>query len=223
LRLSLAQYVLNMVAAHLRDAGLAPLRDSALGNSEGGTRLKRVRKMLFDDRVDFSHNARIGNFTAKVKKTFRAAAHNDRIDKGGAMSHSTFASRVRGLRKAAGLNQPELAKKVGVTKALIGQIEAGKVMEVKMVLAFKLAAALGVSGRFLATGKGSPVPLGEISDEESQLIMSLRSCPPSVQTQIVATVQLFSRPEVQSKMEHTPIGLMHITPPPENEVLKRRT
>jgi len=139
------------------------------------------------------------------------------------MPQTTFASRVRGLRKAAGLNQPELAKKVGVTKALIGQIEGGKVLEVKMMLIFKPATALGVSARFLATGKGSPIPLGEISDEESKLVMALRGCPPSVQAQIVATVQLFSRPEVQHNMENTPIGLMHIPHVAEADALKRRT
>lgn len=212
-----------MIAPHFRDALLAPLRDSALCHAEGSAGNFSRAKVPFDDLVDFSHIARIGLFTPQVKHSFPLVKENIPTDKGGVMRSTTFAGRVSGLREAAGLNQPQLAAKVGVTKALIGQIENGKVKEVRMVLIFKLAAALGVSARFLATGKGSPIPLGEISDEESRLVMSLRSCPPSVQAQIVATVQLFSRPEVQSSMEHTPIGLMHAAPPHEAEALKRRT
>ena len=87
---------------------------------------------------------------------------------------STFAKRVESLRLAAGLNQPELGKLVGATKGLISQIEKGINKEVKMLLLFRLAAALRVSARFLATGTGSPVALGQIIEDESELIWTYR-------------------------------------------------
>ena len=109
---------------------------------------------------------------------------------------SSFAERVKGLRKAAGLNQPELAAKVGVTKALISQIEQGAVQEVKMELLFRLSEVLAVSGRFLATGKGSPISLGGITTEEAELVLCFRHCSPEVQQQILATAKLFAHPKM---------------------------
>lgn len=122
---------------------------------------------------------------------------------------STFAQRVKGLRRAVGLNQPELAEKIGVTKALISQIEAGAVKEVKMELLFKMAAALSISARFLATGRGSPIPIGEVSIYEGELIEAYRKCPPEVQAQPVSTAKLLSRAETPVPMVKTAIGLMH--------------
>jgi transcriptional regulator with XRE-family HTH domain len=55
-----------------------------------------------------------------------------------------FAAKLRDLRQAAGLNQVELADRVGVTKQSIGRLESGD-SGPSWEMVMKLAAALGVS------------------------------------------------------------------------------
>ena len=100
---------------------------------------------------------------------------------------STFAARVYGLRIANGLNQPELAKLVDCTKASIGSVEAGRTKEVKMLALFKMAGALHIGARWLATGDGSTFALGQIDEAEGRLIRLTRHCK---KEQIDALIQM---------------------------------
>jgi XRE family transcriptional regulator of biofilm formation len=51
---------------------------------------------------------------------------------------------IKSLRVAAGLNQPELAKKAKVSTAYIGQLEAGQKRNPSLDVLKRLAKALGV-------------------------------------------------------------------------------
>ncbi|MBJ9624576.1 XRE family transcriptional regulator [Burkholderia multivorans] len=64
----------------------------------------------------------------------------------------TLGSRVKAARLDAKLSQEALARQVGVSQGLIGQIESGKNQGSKHLAA--LARALGVSPDWLETGKG---------------------------------------------------------------------
>ena len=52
---------------------------------------------------------------------------------------------IKSLRIAAGLNQPELAKKANVSTAYIGQLEAGQKRNPSLDVLKRIAKALGVS------------------------------------------------------------------------------
>jgi transcriptional regulator with XRE-family HTH domain len=53
-------------------------------------------------------------------------------------------SLIKALRQAAGLNQPELAKKAKVSTAYIGQLEAGQKRNPSLDVLKRIARALGV-------------------------------------------------------------------------------
>lgn len=75
----------------------------------------------------------------------------------------TLATRVKAARTDAKLSQEGLARKVGVSQGLIGQIESGTNQGSKHLPG--LARALGVSADWLETGKGSQArPEGSIQN-----------------------------------------------------------
>lgn len=66
----------------------------------------------------------------------------------------TIGERIRSEREAAGLKKRELGRLVGMTGAGIGQIESGATKSPKPENLIKMADALGVSIRWLTTGRG---------------------------------------------------------------------
>src|SRR5262245_29005878 len=79
------------------------------------------------------------------------------------MSAKWFAARLKELREGAGLTQPQLAEKAGLSKAGVADLEQGR-REPSWATAVALAEALGVDcGAFLEapadrpqTGRGRP-------------------------------------------------------------------
>lgn len=63
-----------------------------------------------------------------------------------------IAERLRDAREAAGLTQPQLAARAGVSPGTIGNIESGYRKEPRQLLA--IAAALGVNAEWLQSGRG---------------------------------------------------------------------
>jgi transcriptional regulator with XRE-family HTH domain len=57
----------------------------------------------------------------------------------------SLADRLEQLRKAAGLNQQELADKAGLSMSVVSQIERGKKLDPRVSTIEALADALGVS------------------------------------------------------------------------------
>lgn len=108
---------------------------------------------------------------------------------------SPLGRNVRRLRKAAGLTQPQLAKKSGVSRPTIANLETGYATTASLETAERLAAALGVPlwelttdhkvgagavtlapyvDAFLESGMGDSLPGGPPTDEE---LAWLRSVP----------------------------------------------
>ena len=61
------------------------------------------------------------------------------------MSIKRLAMNVKALRRQRGLNQTDLAKRVGITQAYIAMLEKGKNVNPTLALLTKLAKALKVS------------------------------------------------------------------------------
>lgn len=183
-----------------RDAVNAPLRNCALGHTKRNTGLPRASEVLFDNRVNV-HNCESSGldwlsqvpYSTLFGGRFRLCHSRNSKKPMAAFPMATFAKRVESLRKAAGLNQPQLAKKAGVTKGLIWQIEQGRNQEVKMLQLFKLAAALGVGARFLATGLGSPVALGQVDNDEGELVSLYRLCSDRHKDNILESARSFAK------------------------------
>ena len=68
----------------------------------------------------------------------------------------TFAARLKYARQRAKLSQEELARKLDISKASISKIEMGLTKEVMMTTLFRIADALMIDPRWLATGS-SPI------------------------------------------------------------------
>jgi transcriptional regulator with XRE-family HTH domain len=68
----------------------------------------------------------------------------DKTSAGGQKTMSTFAERLKRLREAAGLSQPELAERAGMNRFGVAKLEQG-VREPSWATVQALAAALGVT------------------------------------------------------------------------------
>ena len=79
----------------------------------------------------------------------------------------TIGKRVRQARKAANINQTELAKMIGVTQATISDLEVRHAASSKFLV--DIARALGVSALWLATGEGSMHGDGDLFSREISL------------------------------------------------------
>ena len=75
------------------------------------------------------------------------------------MAEVTFASRLTALREAAGFSQYELAKRCGISRQSMSQLEKGAVPSWPTVQA--LARALGVSTEAFQDGAPSPAKKGK--------------------------------------------------------------
>lgn len=74
----------------------------------------------------------------------------------GRLRPMSIGERVLKIRTERKLSQAKLAKEVGVTQQLIGQIENGENQGTKHIV--RIAAALGVSVLWLESGEGEPEP-----------------------------------------------------------------
>ena len=107
----------------------------------------------------------------------------------------TLASRIRDLRKNAGLTQEQLAQKIGVKKQNISRYESGRV-EPNIRTAKKLADALGVSLEDMAQGI-SLLSVPSLSCDEEQLVQDYRSLNKEGQEYIRQTMAMAKRSYVR--------------------------
>jgi transcriptional regulator with XRE-family HTH domain len=81
-----------------------------------------------------------------------------------------LATRIKSLRKAAGLTQVALAKRTGITQGGISAIERGESLKVHGETLIALCAALNTNPKYLTTGKGDPGPFVISSIEQREII-----------------------------------------------------
>jgi len=76
-----------------------------------------------------------------------------------AFEMQSMGDRIRQLRVARGLTQPELAEICGVTKSAVSQWEDGSTSDIKLIPFLKLLDALKTDGRYLVYGEDrGPAP-----------------------------------------------------------------
>ena len=90
----------------------------------------------------------------------------------------TLASRLKRLRKSAGLSQPQLAEMSGVGSSTIAEIETGVTQNPTHDKLVKLAAHFEVNPEWLLTGKGPQHPVSSMKEDESELLLLYRSLTP---------------------------------------------
>lgn len=76
--------------------------------------------------------------------------------------------RIERRRAALGLNQADLARRLGLSPAAVSYWETGETKSIRLDHFFALADLLQCSPRWLATGEGTPDP--ELGTEEDRAI-----------------------------------------------------
>ena len=85
--------------------------------------------------------------------------------------------RIKRLRERQALSVTGFAKKIGLSKSAVSQIESGETKEPKALHVHRIAAFFNVSTDWLITGIGSENRL-RLSEEETNLIIAIRKCDP---------------------------------------------
>lgn len=86
-----------------------------------------------------------------------------------------MAQRIRTARKAAGLSQSEVARKLGVQPSAVNHMESGRTKSLKADTILRLAQTIGVSAYWLETGEGSPSPDNRLTPDETEVLDLYRS------------------------------------------------
>lgn len=86
-----------------------------------------------------------------------------------------LAQRLKRLRKAANLTQPQLAKATGVPGSTIAEIETSVTQNPTFETLKKLAAFFDVNEEWLNSGKGQQHTVSSMRDEESELLLLFRA------------------------------------------------
>ncbi len=92
-------------------------------------------------------------------------------DPGNALGTEGVAARIREARRALGLTQDELARRVGVSRSAVAQWETDRTGQVRANLA-RVAAVLGVSIGYLITGE-SETGLVNVETADERALLSL--------------------------------------------------
>lgn len=130
---------------------------------------------------------------------------------------NTLGQRIKSRRKELGLTLDQLAALAGTKKQTINHYETGFSKAIRMDLLFRLADALRVSPRYLATGKDGLETFPLQSEAERELIVAYRTLPEPLQSYLVQTsVSLATSvvpsppfpkpPSTPSSVQKAPIG-----------------
>ena len=115
---------------------------------------------------------------------------------------ATFGDRLAAAREAVGLNQKELAERIGVAKKVISAWE-NDMKEPRANRLQMLAGMLNVSLMWLLTGEGEGLPSpdagGKLTSQAAELLSELRE----VRTQIGELSERLGRLEARLRLEIT--------------------
>lgn len=148
--------------AKLRDAiGLAPITDVALVNAQSACDCNLRLEMLDD--IGVGHKQHYG--PTHMCRHIESINHQCTI-----REMETIGVRIRERRKELGLNQVELAARIGVNQSTISDIENGASFEATTLM--KLSKALALSPTQIMTGENDALRL---SAKEVAVVMAMRT------------------------------------------------
>lgn len=103
----------------------------------------------------------------------------------------TKGDRIKEARKSTGLDQPALARLVGVTKQAVSHWETGRTKDIKNMTFARISEVTGYSARWLATGQGPKKEKGGagISSESGDLVRKIETLTPDERAVIRAVVE----------------------------------
>jgi transcriptional regulator with XRE-family HTH domain len=106
-------------------------------------------------------------------------------------TRETRGQRIKRLREAKKLTQPELGKKLGVTKAAVSKWEAAASPNIDLDVFFKLADEFGIDPRELATGIAS-MRQEALPRHRLELMQMYGRLPPEIRADIRSLVTTLS-------------------------------
>ena len=109
------------------------------------------------------------------------------------VNYVAIGQRIKEKRKEAGLNQKQLAAKVGLSEASVSKYEHGKVEDATHAMLTKFAEALGVSVAWLLGMEGkakAAAPSVSLSPEERRLVDGFRSLNRAGKDYLLQTLEL---------------------------------
>lgn len=114
----------------------------------------------------------------------------------------TVGQRIRDLRVARKLTQPQLAKALGITQGSITDLETGKSKAPASQTLTKLARLFEVDPEWLMTGKGAQHPVASLSDAESELLLIYRALSSEGQEYVLKRAKSVHRDEYDRTGKH---------------------
>jgi transcriptional regulator with XRE-family HTH domain len=129
----------------------------------------------------------------------------DRLDR-----MSEMADRLRAMRAAAGLSQPQLARKLGVSQAWVSNRETGRA-QVKTADLDRVAAALGLQAEVVMLPRGS-MALASAAAEASpevvavalDLLTRVDSLAPAIRGMVIQMVEQAISAGLRAAVTHEP-------------------
>jgi transcriptional regulator with XRE-family HTH domain len=81
-------------------------------------------------------------------------------------TNNDIGNRIKMARIAAGLNQSELARRIGISRSSMSSLESGESKAPKASTLLKIAAVLDANAHWLLTGQGDPKTPSASSDAD---------------------------------------------------------
>lgn len=197
-----ARYLLDLQGAIERHA-LSPLGDRALRTaqrrSQFGLRPEVVKNGLL------LHTEKISECRFIVKGNYRPAD----ADAPEYLAMKSVGKRIRDLRRARNLTQPELAKATGLAQSSISEIETGESQSPSALTLVLLAKFFDVDPEHLLTGRGMEHPVSALTDQEAELLLMFRAISPEGREYLLSRVRSVHRDEHSLKNGPNPDGDEH--------------
>ena len=99
-----------------------------------------------------------------------------------------FSERLQAAMEAAKLNQSDLARKIGLTRAAVNQVVSGATKGMKPANLVAVARALGVRVEWLATGE-EPMRPDVISAADREVLRYLHTLPVEKRKNMIAVIR----------------------------------
>lgn len=193
-----------MISDIIRDAGELPVRDTDRLPVEGRNELPA--EDIVEPPTENTDETRIGGSNAKDDVTASPSLRHHPV----ALDQGEYAEKIRAYRLSIGINQPELARAVGVSKNAVSNWEAGRsrpdLMTVKKLCeAFSISADdfLGIPDRQKTKVLVKPIQVSRYTAKQQQTLDRLLALPEKEREYLLTLLDTMEKlnPKVQEGVE----------------------